>query len=129
MGTKYLMDTNVVIELLGGSITETGTNWLEKLVANNEHSVSVINKIELLGFNGSENEMKVIEDFIEITEILPLSEKVVQETIKLRKTHKIKLPDAIIAATALVHNFILITRNISDFKKVAGLTCIDAHQQ
>ncbi|MBK8704770.1 MAG: PIN domain-containing protein [Saprospiraceae bacterium] len=46
--------------------------------------------------------------------VLSLTDDVVQ---KLRKQYKIKLPDAIIAATALVYDLTLVTRNISDFQK------------
>ena len=49
------------------------------------------------------------------------------ETIALRKIQKIKLPDAIIAATALVHNLTIISRNTSDFKNITGLTCLDPY--
>ncbi|HAL83190.1 MAG TPA: hypothetical protein DCO83_13965 [Mucilaginibacter sp.] len=48
-------------------------------------------------------------------------------TIELRKKYKIKLPDALIAATALHYRLILITRNISDFNKIAGLKIINPH--
>ncbi|MEM6264058.1 MAG: PIN domain-containing protein [Bacteroidota bacterium] len=57
------------------------------------------------------------------------SESIVAQTISLRKHHKIKLPDAIIAATALVHNLTLITSNTADFHRVRGLGCLDAHLQ
>ena len=57
--------------------------------------------------------------------ILPLDRVVSDKTIEIRKNHKIKLPDAIIAATALVHNFNLATRNIKDFKKIDGLELVN----
>jgi hypothetical protein len=47
------------------------------------------------------------------------------ETIHIRKTLKIKLPDAIILSTSLVHNLELITRNVDDFKNVPGLKVIN----
>lgn len=71
--------------------------------------------------------MQILQEFIDMTNVLPLSDVVAQKTIELRKNHKIKLPDAIIAATVLAYNLTLITRNTSDFQKVAGLTCVDAH--
>ena len=59
--------------------------------------------------------------------MLPISQEVTLKTIELRKDYKIKLPDALIAATTLVFNFTLVSRNVSDFKKIAGLSCVDAH--
>jgi predicted nucleic acid-binding protein len=58
--------------------------------------------------------------------ILPLSEEIVNRTIQLRKQKKIKLGDAIIAATALVHNLQLVTRNIRDFKGIEDLEGINS---
>jgi predicted nucleic acid-binding protein len=43
------------------------------------------------------------------------------KTVEIRKIYKIKLPDAIIAAIALVYNLILVTRNTNDFKNIGGL--------
>lgn len=123
------MDTNAVIEFLGGAIPTSGSNWLQNKIDHNLHHLSVINQIELLGFNGSTSEMQVLEEFISASNVIPLSEIVVQKTIDLRKSYPIKLPDAIIAATALVYNLTLITRNTSDFDKITGLACVTAHDQ
>lgn len=48
-------------------------------------------------------------------------------TIAIREIYKIKLPDAIITATALVYNLTLITRNISDFQNIESLKIINPH--
>lgn len=127
MGSEYLIDSNVVIEFLGGLLPSSASNRLQSIADRNSHHLSVINQIELLGFNAPASEMQSLEAFIASSVILPLSNKVVQKTIELRKTRKIKLPDAVIAATALVHGLKLITRNISDFNKIEGLEVIDSH--
>jgi predicted nucleic acid-binding protein len=57
--------------------------------------------------------------------VIELNDEIVNKTIDLRIQYKLKTPDAIIAATALVYNMILITRNISDFGKVQDLTIIN----
>lgn len=84
MGTQYLIDTNVVIEFLGGTLPVSGSDWLQGIIDQNLHHLSVINQIELLGFNGSPAEMQTLEDFIDVTSVLPLSDVVVQKTIELR---------------------------------------------
>ena len=127
MERSYLIDTNAVIELLGGTLPLSGSDWLQDLIAQNAHRLSVINEIELLGFNGEDTEMRVIEDFTAVTKAYPLSDAVVRKTISLRKRRRIKLPDAIIAATALIFDCILVTHNTSDFRDIEGLTVIDAH--
>ena len=121
------MDTNVVIELLGGVLPVSGKDWLQDIIDQNLHALSVINEIEFLGFESTNAEMKVMEAFTDASAILPLSDAIVQKTIELRKTYRIKLPDAIIAATALTHNLTLITRNTSDFRNIVGLVCLNAH--
>ena len=85
--------------------------------------------MEWLDFNGAESELKIIADFIAIAHVIGLSKPIVEQTIKLRRGVKIKLPDAIIASTALVYNVLVITRNLSDFGQVAGLVSINPHEK
>jgi len=129
MGTQYLIDTNVVIEFLGNALPTSGSKWLQNIIDHGLHHLSVINQIELLGYNGTRAEMQPLEDFIDASNMLSLSDAVVQQTINLRKEHKIKLPDAIIAATALVNKCDLITRNSSDFNKIKHLNVLNPHAQ
>jgi predicted nucleic acid-binding protein len=53
--------------------------------------------------------------------VLALNDLVIDKTIQIRREHKIKLPDAIIAATALVYDFTLITRNTADFADICKI--------
>jgi len=66
-----------------------------------------------------------IQKLLANSNIFPLNDEVVDKTIKVRKKYKLKLPDAIIAATALVNNLTLITHNKKDFQKVKNLKVID----
>jgi len=59
--------------------------------------------------------------------VFELTKEVADICIDLRKKYKTKLPDAIIAATALVSKATLITRNTSDFKNIRGLNVLDPH--
>ena len=88
-------------------------------------NISVITKIEVLRFNTSADIYKVLEDFISESVVLNLNDFVVEKTISICKAHRIKLPDAVIAATALVQGFTLITRNIIDFKNISGLELLN----
>lgn len=89
--------------------------------------ISVITKIEVLGFNTLDKHYTILTDFINDATVLDLVDAVVQISIEIRKKHKTKLPDAIIAATALVYDLALISRNISDFKTIDGLKIIDPY--
>ena len=65
------------------------------------------------------------QDFMELANIIEIDKAIIDACIELRKCKKIKLPDAIIAATALANNLILISRNTKDFEDISGLTCIN----
>jgi predicted nucleic acid-binding protein len=67
-----------------------------------------------------DEEAKMIQ-FLDYSDIISLTEDIVEQTISLKKSIKIKTPDAIIAATALVNNYTLITNNTADFKRIQGL--------
>ena len=87
--------------------------------------ISVISKIEVLRFRDTPENEAVLADFIDRSEVCPLNHAAVQRTIELCRQNRIKLPDAIIAATALEENCALVTRNTADFKHIADLTVID----
>ena len=94
-------------------------------IINEVPKISVITKIEVLRFNTTEAVDQILKDFISICIIYDLNNTVVDQTIQLCKLNKIKLPDAIIAATANVNNLTLLTRNISDFKAIPSLKIIN----
>lgn len=91
-------------------------------------NISVISKIEVLGFNAPEEPYRLLESFMEDATIIDLSDNVVAISISIRRKNKTKLPDAIIAATALVYDLILITRNTHDFKNIEGLQIINPYE-
>ncbi|MEN0050064.1 MAG: type II toxin-antitoxin system VapC family toxin [Bacteroidota bacterium] len=82
--------------------------------------------MELLGWTlPTEEEADQIRDFISHAIEYNLTEDIILRTIEIRKSKRIKLPDAIIAATALSNNLILLTRNTSDFKGIPDLVCVN----
>jgi len=124
MGQEYLLDSNVIIGYLAGRIPASGMKTLSEII-DKVPNISVISQIEVMRFNDTQENEAVLEKFINLSKIYPLSNNVVKHTIYLCKNSKIKLPDAIIAATALVENFILVTRNIADFKNIPDLILLD----
>ncbi|MHA8065961.1 type II toxin-antitoxin system VapC family toxin [Aquirufa sp. ROCK2-A2] len=122
---EYLLDTNIIIHLLDASLSKHGMKQMKEIV-NQEIMLSVITKMETLGYNfDSEEEQILFETFISQSSILTLNNDIVEETIWIRKIKKIKLPDAIIAATAKIHDLILISENTSDFNNIPGLKIIN----
>jgi predicted nucleic acid-binding protein len=123
MGKKYLIDTNIIIDYLGNKLPAKAKHLLDNII-DQEINLSVINKIELLGFTHPE---PFLSDFVSYANIYHLTDDVVDKTIELRKKHKTKLPDAIIAATAICNNLTLITHNIKDFSKIKNIKAIDPY--
>lgn len=122
----YLIDSNVLIDYVAERFNPQQLLKLDNIF-DMELNVSVITKIETLGFNAPTHEEKKMLQFFSLANILPLNDDIVQLTIDIRKTIKLKTPDAIIAATALAYNLPLLSRNTADFKNIAGLTVIDPH--
>lgn len=99
---------------------------LRQLLQNQTPVVSAISRLEVLGYHKlSEPSRAVLESFFDAAQVLPISDPVIEEAIRLRQLKKMKLGDAIIAATALVFGHVLATRNVADFSSIAGLTVID----
>lgn len=124
---KYLIDTNVVIDYLGKKLPLTRVAFMNNII-DAVPNISVITKIELLGFNAPDEHYQTLTDFINDSVVLNLVPSVIDKSIEIRKAYKTKLPDTIIAATALVSNLILITRNIPDFKNIDGLQIINPYE-
>ena len=116
-GNNFLIDTNIIVYLTKGLLK------ISDFAKNNSNlHISSITYIEALGYPFSNQyEEKIITDFCDMFERLFLTEDIEKQTIFIRKTHKIKLPDAIIAATAITHRLTLVTCNVSDFNKISGL--------
>lgn len=124
MAQRYLTDTNTIIDYLENKLPEKSS----VIIDNIDIQLSVISRIELLVWQkASDEQLKILEDFIGASFVFGLSEDVILKSIEIRKHCRLKLPDAIIAATAVVNDLILITRNTSDFEKVDLLRRVDPY--
>ena len=104
-----IFDTNVLIYL---------SKFILKpeQILNDENSISIITKIEVLGFQFLNNdERDLLLAICNELKVIRLTDLIAEETINIRQSYRIKLPDALIYATALVENVPLLTNNIKDF--------------
>ena len=124
MGKSFLIDTNVIIDFSHGIFSEKSKNFVASIL-NKAPIISAITQIELLGFSVVSPQ---IESFVRYTSIIGINDSVIEETIRIRKYCRIKLPDAIIAATALTNNLTLLTRNMADFINIENLNVINPHE-
>ena len=128
MGERYLVDSNVIIDFSANKISDNGTQFVENLF-DSDFIISVVTEIEVLGYDEIPSKIDLLEEFLNTAFIFQLDKETVKQTILLRrKVKKLKLGDAIIAATALTKNLILITRNTKDFEKISDLKTINPYE-
>lgn len=102
-GINFVADTNALIYLLNGN--PCMTPYLDKNL-----SYSIISEMELLSYSGlSESEENSIKSFLRNCQEIALSNEIKEKTIELRKKYRTKLPDVIVAASAIVKKMPLIT--------------------
>ena len=122
MGKRYLIDSNSIIDFCNGKLPENGRNFMMRL----NPEISIITNIELFATkNISQEEYGLLEKFVAFSVSHDVNKELIDITIKIRQYYKIKLPDAIIAATAIIHNLTLISRNSKDFNGIEGLEFIN----
>lgn len=130
MGLKYLWDTNTAIYYLQQQFPSPAEKFIDEVLEDSDPAISVITEIELLCWKTPiEKDVEILHDFINDTQVFELEKDIKLKTAEIRKAHKIKLPDAIIAATALTYDLTLLTRNVSDFKNIDGLRLINPHEK
>ncbi|HEY8782761.1 MAG TPA: type II toxin-antitoxin system VapC family toxin [Mucilaginibacter sp.] len=121
MAERFLIDTSAVIKYLNGTLSANGLLFMDKAIAN-KRIISFISEIELQSWNpDNPDDLKIYQFFISNSTVIGIDNDIIQETIRIRKSVKLKLPDALIAATAIINNLTLIADNDKDFKKVSEL--------
>ena len=109
---KALFDTNILIDYLNGvdaSKVELG-RYRERLI-------SIVTWMELLAGGGEDDELDVIEMFLRDFRIVEITRPVAREAVDVRRTHRIRLPDALVWAAARSESALLVTRNTKDFPR------------
>ena len=115
MVNRFLLDSNIFILLFNDRLSEN--------LPEGEIACSIITEIELLSFPLlSAQEEKIIRDCLSAIAVYNINDAIKEETIRLRRIHRLKLPDAIIAATAGIHAAVLLT-NGEQLHGIAELSC------
>lgn len=122
-GDNILIDTNIALYLLSGD------RVVAEILDGKNVYVSCITELELLGFHGmTKEEQRRIEKFLKECIIVDLNESIKKETVKIKQSYKIKLPDAIIGATSIYMNVPLISAD-SSFEKFDEIQFIKYEKQ
>ena len=122
----YLLDTNVVLDFFNSKLPINAKEFISDI----EPKISFITRIELFAFHNISNvELTFLEKFVRFSIVFnKITPEIISITIYLRTKYKIKLPDAIIAATAIENNLTLISRNLKDFDKIVELKIINPYE-
>ena len=112
---RFLVDTNIFILLLNERLAEP--------LPDGEIVCSVITEMELLSFPAiTPPEEALVRKMLADMTVYDIGQAVKEEAIRLRRASKLKLPDAIIAATATCHHAVLVT-NDAEMRNVSGSEC------
>ena len=116
-----LLDSNIIIYSV-----EPQNQQIRDLIAIEAPSVSEISYLEVLGFPRiTPIQIQLFSEFFASAPTLPIDRPILDRAVSLRQQQRMSLGDAIVAATALVHDKTLVTRNTADFRWITGLRLHD----
>jgi predicted nucleic acid-binding protein len=116
-----ILDSNIIIYA-----AQPDHPFLRALIAEQEVFISQLSYLEVLGYHRlSEIEKQYFLEFFEQFDLLEISPSIILQATQLRQQKAMSVGDAIIAATALIYDFALVTRNIKDFAWIANLSIIN----
>ena len=123
---RWLLDTNVLIDAFAGQ--SDAVRLLKALRSRNSEWIGycAITRLEVLGFAGlNEADEDGLRQLLAEFEEAQITPPVIDRAIEVRRAARIKIPDALIAATALVYEAQLVARNANDFRSVTGVQVVN----
>lgn len=116
-----LLDSNVLIYS-----QQTQYAYLRRLIFDKESYASKITQLEVLGFHRLDDKaMQYFTSCFQFIKLIDINNTIIDSAIILRQQRKMSLGDAIIAATALLYNATIVTRNVDDFLSIKNLKVIN----
>jgi predicted nucleic acid-binding protein len=103
-GNSLFVDTNILLYLLSGDET------VAEMLDGRHIVISFVTELELLGYKDlSESDLNIIQELLKEATVIDINPEIKRLVVLLRKNYKIKLPDAIVVASALYANLPLVT--------------------
>jgi predicted nucleic acid-binding protein len=106
---KALFDTNILIDYLNGAAQAR-----EEFSRYDDGAISIVTWMEVM-VGASDAAAEVTRAFLERFDVIAIDSAVAEAAVRLRKAHRVKLPDAIVWASARTQGRLLVTRNTKDF--------------
>ena len=120
-----LLDSNIVIYA-----AQPANEWLRMEVLGQPFAVSQASRVEVLGWHRiTAQDQQDLAAFLAAGTLLSITDAVAECAIALRQQKKMSLGDALIAATAVVYDCELATRNTDDFDHIPGLRLVNPFDQ
>ncbi len=117
-GNKFLIDTNIALYLLSGNKT------IASILEGADLYLSFVSELELLGYKKiTGKEHAILKKFISDCIVVDINSEIKKNVISIRQESNVKLPDAIIAATAIFLAVPLLSAD-KDFRKVSGISLV-----
>ncbi|EFV1552117.1 type II toxin-antitoxin system VapC family toxin [Salmonella enterica] len=117
MNGPVIFDTNILIDLFSGRVEAKNTLDLYQP----QHAISLITWMEVMvgakRFHQEQRTRMALNAF----QVIEISPDIAEQSVNLRQKYGMKLPDAIILATANIHRRALVTRNTKDFADLPGV--------
>ena len=107
---RALLDTNILIDYLGGIGAAR-----EELARHEDPLISAITWMEVMAGAASQEEAGRLRAFLSEFRLVPIDEAVSEIAVVIRRDRRVRLPDAIIWASARHIGGLLVTRNTRDF--------------
>ena len=121
---RHLIDSNIWIYAAAGQ--ENVVSFLDEAVASEWLGYSAISRLEVFGYPDLKDEDEdKLRKLLSFCAEVPINSEVIDRAIAVRKQKTVKTPDAIVAATALMVDATLVTRNTDDFRSIDGLTILN----
>jgi predicted nucleic acid-binding protein len=117
-GNKFLLDTNAVLYILGGD------EVLAELLNDERLYISIITEMELLSYKSiTVKEKQLIKNFLADFIVVNINDEIRDQTIEIKKHSNLKLPDSIIAATAIILDIPFVTSD-KQFRTITNLNLV-----
>jgi len=129
MESRFLIDTNVLIYYFDDHIPVSVVDFVDEIF-DGSFNISIITKIEFLGWpKFTEGQYRNAIRFVSGANVVSLSDEIVDAAIQVRRQKRVRLPDAVMAATCLVKHLTLVTRNSKDFDGLKDLAIYNPFEE